>query len=275
MLSTVDLTGVPTLENLHRGVEFAMQHREKGSSVYVHCKAGRSRSATLAAAYLIRVSQSLFIRQSVRNQCYWLLSVTDTPADNRVCCELYTECVWKLLVSAIGPLKTEPNIVLASLLDLVDPVIIHLCVNCVWDGILTYLDLLPSAASYTAVLRRRPVRSWRLFVHTSWCGRLSWRCCRNTTSRFVDHPVKTWRWDIWRTGLIRALLQVFSQQGVCHTVEPRTREGWLFFSCYSCWFFWKLAELSCWISKLQNTATKVVMLSLPFVADQILVEMFY
>ncbi|CAM9332565.1 unnamed protein product [Lampetra planeri] len=55
MLSTVDLTGVPSLENLHRGVEFALQHREKGTSVYVHCKAGRSRSATLAAAYLIRL----------------------------------------------------------------------------------------------------------------------------------------------------------------------------------------------------------------------------
>jgi len=54
-LSTIDLTGVPSLENLHRGVEFALQHREQGTSVYVHCKAGRSRSATLAAAYLIRL----------------------------------------------------------------------------------------------------------------------------------------------------------------------------------------------------------------------------
>lgn len=55
-LDTVDLTGVPTLEYLHRGVEFTLKHREQGNSVYVHCKAGRSRSATLAAAYLIRVS---------------------------------------------------------------------------------------------------------------------------------------------------------------------------------------------------------------------------
>lgn len=59
-LSTVDLTGVPSLENLHRGVEFALSHREKGSSVYVHCKAGRCRSATQAAAYIIRVSQWLW-----------------------------------------------------------------------------------------------------------------------------------------------------------------------------------------------------------------------
>ncbi|XP_077444143.1 phosphatidylglycerophosphatase and protein-tyrosine phosphatase 1 [Stigmatopora argus] len=54
-LSTVDITGVPSMENLHKGVEFAMQHRQNGKCVYVHCKAGRSRSATLAAAYLIRL----------------------------------------------------------------------------------------------------------------------------------------------------------------------------------------------------------------------------
>uniref|UniRef100_A0A663LWR9 Phosphatidylglycerophosphatase and protein-tyrosine phosphatase 1 n=1 Tax=Athene cunicularia TaxID=194338 RepID=A0A663LWR9_ATHCN len=54
-LSTVDLTGVPTLENLRKGVEFILKHRACGNSVYVHCKAGRSRSATLVAAYLIQV----------------------------------------------------------------------------------------------------------------------------------------------------------------------------------------------------------------------------
>ncbi|KAJ8344230.1 hypothetical protein SKAU_G00315590 [Synaphobranchus kaupii] len=54
-LDTVDLTGVPSLENLHKGVEFALQVKEQGASVYVHCKAGRSRSATLVAAYLIKL----------------------------------------------------------------------------------------------------------------------------------------------------------------------------------------------------------------------------
>ncbi|XP_067413825.1 phosphatidylglycerophosphatase and protein-tyrosine phosphatase 1 isoform X2 [Emydura macquarii macquarii] len=54
-LSTVDLTGVPTLENLQKGVEFVLKHRECGNSVYVHCKAGRSRSATMVAAYLIQL----------------------------------------------------------------------------------------------------------------------------------------------------------------------------------------------------------------------------
>ncbi|XP_029438410.1 phosphatidylglycerophosphatase and protein-tyrosine phosphatase 1 isoform X2 [Rhinatrema bivittatum] len=56
-LSTVDLTGVPTLENLQRGVKFALKHRQHGNSVYIHCKAGRSRSATMAAAYLIAVNK--------------------------------------------------------------------------------------------------------------------------------------------------------------------------------------------------------------------------
>lgn len=59
-LGTVDLTGVPTLDNLHRGVEFILKHRERGNSVYVHCKAGRSRSATVVAAYLIQVRRALF-----------------------------------------------------------------------------------------------------------------------------------------------------------------------------------------------------------------------
>ncbi len=55
----MDLTGVPSLEHIHRGVDFALKHRELGTSVYIHCKAGRSRSATIAAAYLIRVGMSL------------------------------------------------------------------------------------------------------------------------------------------------------------------------------------------------------------------------
>nr|XP_033784021.1 phosphatidylglycerophosphatase and protein-tyrosine phosphatase 1 [Geotrypetes seraphini] len=56
-LSTVDLTGIPTLENLERGVAFALKHRQIGNSVYIHCKAGRSRSPTMAAAYLIMVNK--------------------------------------------------------------------------------------------------------------------------------------------------------------------------------------------------------------------------
>ncbi|XP_045681227.1 phosphatidylglycerophosphatase and protein-tyrosine phosphatase 1 isoform X2 [Phyllostomus hastatus] len=54
-LSTVDMTGIPTLANLRKGVQFALKYQSLGQSVYVHCKAGRSRSATMVAAYLIQV----------------------------------------------------------------------------------------------------------------------------------------------------------------------------------------------------------------------------
>ncbi|XP_055981408.1 phosphatidylglycerophosphatase and protein-tyrosine phosphatase 1-like [Sorex fumeus] len=53
-LSTVDVIGVPSLTNLHKGVQFALKYRARGQSVYVHCKAGRTRSATMVAAYLIQ-----------------------------------------------------------------------------------------------------------------------------------------------------------------------------------------------------------------------------
>uniref|UniRef100_G1TF40 Phosphatidylglycerophosphatase and protein-tyrosine phosphatase 1 n=1 Tax=Oryctolagus cuniculus TaxID=9986 RepID=G1TF40_RABIT len=54
-LSTVDMTGIPTLANLKKGVQFALKYQALGQCVYVHCKAGRSRSATMVAAYLIQV----------------------------------------------------------------------------------------------------------------------------------------------------------------------------------------------------------------------------
>ncbi|XP_078512224.1 phosphatidylglycerophosphatase and protein-tyrosine phosphatase 1 [Lissotriton helveticus] len=54
-LRTVDLTGVPTQEHLRKGVKFALKHQKQLNSVYIHCKAGRSRSATMEVAYLIQV----------------------------------------------------------------------------------------------------------------------------------------------------------------------------------------------------------------------------
>ncbi|KAK7105228.1 phosphatidylglycerophosphatase and protein-tyrosine phosphatase 1-like [Littorina saxatilis] len=57
MASTVDFTGTPSQENIRRSVDFMMQHRQKNNSVYVHCKAGRTRSVTVVACYLIHVNQ--------------------------------------------------------------------------------------------------------------------------------------------------------------------------------------------------------------------------
>jgi len=53
-LRTLDIFCAPTQENLDRGVEFINRVANTGGSVYVHCKAGRTRSATLVACYLIK-----------------------------------------------------------------------------------------------------------------------------------------------------------------------------------------------------------------------------
>ena len=45
----------PAQNILVEGVEFMNRNISKGGVVYVHCKAGRSRSATLVACYLMKV----------------------------------------------------------------------------------------------------------------------------------------------------------------------------------------------------------------------------
>lgn len=72
-LSTIDMTGVPTLANLQKGVQFALKYQSLGQSVYVHCKAGRSRSATMVAAYLIQV-EKVFLDRSPLQQISSLLA---------------------------------------------------------------------------------------------------------------------------------------------------------------------------------------------------------
>jgi len=52
-LETTDIFSAPSQVKLRSGVGFMKEVVESGSSVYVHCKAGRTRSATLVAAYLI------------------------------------------------------------------------------------------------------------------------------------------------------------------------------------------------------------------------------
>ncbi|XP_078457826.1 phosphatidylglycerophosphatase and protein-tyrosine phosphatase 1-like isoform X1 [Lampetra planeri] len=77
-LSTVDFTGVPSPQQLHAGVAFALKYAALGHSVYVHCKAGRSRSATMVAAYLIQargpphlfLSFGMFGQQHLHCTCF-------------------------------------------------------------------------------------------------------------------------------------------------------------------------------------------------------------
>ncbi|XP_022665660.1 phosphatidylglycerophosphatase and protein-tyrosine phosphatase 1-like [Varroa destructor] len=53
-LSTTDIFEAPSEDKLRKGVEFIYKLYQSGHSVYVHCKAGRTRSATLVGCYLMR-----------------------------------------------------------------------------------------------------------------------------------------------------------------------------------------------------------------------------
>ncbi|XP_078271434.1 phosphatidylglycerophosphatase and protein-tyrosine phosphatase 1 isoform X2 [Rhinoraja longicauda] len=69
-LSTIDIFGVPKLEDLKKGVDFIDKYRQNGSCVYVHCKAGRCRSAIMlhhwnpkrACEYLATIRPRIIIR---------------------------------------------------------------------------------------------------------------------------------------------------------------------------------------------------------------------
>jgi len=52
-LPTVDFQA-PSLEFVVDGVEFIQRNLEKGDSVYVHCKAGRARSATVVLCWMVK-----------------------------------------------------------------------------------------------------------------------------------------------------------------------------------------------------------------------------
>lgn len=55
-LPTPDFVASPSQEFINQGVSFILKHRQQQHSVYVHCKAGRTRSATIVACYLMKVS---------------------------------------------------------------------------------------------------------------------------------------------------------------------------------------------------------------------------
>jgi predicted protein tyrosine phosphatase len=60
-LPTIDNTP-PSLESLHKGVNFIQREIERGGKVYVHCWEGVGRGPTMAAAYLI--STGLTVEQA-------------------------------------------------------------------------------------------------------------------------------------------------------------------------------------------------------------------
>ena len=48
-----DYTGVATLDQINESVDFILKHKQLNQTVYVHCKAGRYRSALIVACYLV------------------------------------------------------------------------------------------------------------------------------------------------------------------------------------------------------------------------------
>ena len=52
-IPTTDFTH-PQLSDLEKAVEFVQRHVEKDEKVYIHCKAGRARSATVALCWLMK-----------------------------------------------------------------------------------------------------------------------------------------------------------------------------------------------------------------------------
>ena len=55
-MPTVDFTH-PSFDDVCRAVEFIDQNVGEGKSVYIHCKAGRARSATVAICWLMKAKQ--------------------------------------------------------------------------------------------------------------------------------------------------------------------------------------------------------------------------
>jgi atypical dual specificity phosphatase len=51
-LPTTDFT-CPGIENIEKGVSIIQQYKDKDEKVYVHCKAGRGRSATIVFCWLV------------------------------------------------------------------------------------------------------------------------------------------------------------------------------------------------------------------------------
>jgi len=52
-MPTTDFTH-PQLDDVQAAVEFVEKHVRRGEAVYIHCKAGRARSATVALCWLIK-----------------------------------------------------------------------------------------------------------------------------------------------------------------------------------------------------------------------------
>lgn len=102
-LATTDIFESPNQEKLYRGVEFinrflplskripkfdSSQYAENVGSVYVHCKAGRTRSATLVGCYLmlVRLKKELSYDDSSMLLSNWVYIFLEKWLDPRSSC---------------------------------------------------------------------------------------------------------------------------------------------------------------------------------------------
>merc|ERR1711879_164556 len=66
-LATTDIFEAPSVEKLAKGVDFIDEiiAQDPNASVYVHCKAGRTRSATLVGCYLMAKNAGMTPKEAV------------------------------------------------------------------------------------------------------------------------------------------------------------------------------------------------------------------
>eukprot|EP00795_Rhopilema_esculentum_P016631 gene16632-8065_t len=60
-IPTLDFDAAPSIQEIQKGIDFINYYREKNQSVYIHCKAGRGRSALLVTCYLIQLICSVIL----------------------------------------------------------------------------------------------------------------------------------------------------------------------------------------------------------------------
>jgi len=75
-LPTQDIFEAPTDANLRKGIDFIKKFEKKKQCVYVHCKAGRTRSATLVGCYLMEkhgIDPDLCVKKMVDKRSHVLL----------------------------------------------------------------------------------------------------------------------------------------------------------------------------------------------------------
>lgn len=90
-LPTVDFTP-PSLEDVLRGVDFIDKHINAGGKVYVHCKAGRGRSATVVLCWLLR-KRGLSPQQAAAYLTKQRPHINKGLSERRVVQEFYQRCL--------------------------------------------------------------------------------------------------------------------------------------------------------------------------------------